>query len=694
MRFRFPPAPRFEPPESPGCRRLLASFLIALVGCGASEPQLEARGTDPIQAPVERVTDSKILARPFGEGTGSVWIRRKGSAHFEPLSPLPAESGGGYALQPGIFDLVLAPKNRCATILVSTRITAETPLAPAASPPTRPSVVQARLVNPEGAGLRDKPTLEVSASQFPKDAPPSTPVFRGWQDFYRDIGFTQSKDGTLAIAPVPCETMFFFVRFPHRRPATLSTVANISHTLDLGEQVLPELATLTLRVEDRRERPSERRTMDLAGTLIKPGPGLSVPGPLSRKWERALPATEDGAITVDVFPGDWLIEVRIKGRTVGTHRMMALEGDSVEDSFTVENLTVAGRVESARGKPIPGARVDVAFLVDGMNPLARAKTDSEGRFSETISYGGGPLTLTVMPGTGGLRREEVDPSRLDIEDLRIRLGAGRAVVSVLEKESGAPVPEVSVVARFENPRGVARLSSISRPDGQAVFEDIDMGDFAVDLVENAEWSADAEDLGGKAKITAEKPNVELEVRVKPARRVTVVLPGSSPGAKVLGPINAGDTRYQPVSVDAVGKAEITVPRGHDAVFAAVAPGQRITFFRVGPDDQRVQIALRPKRDASALSFSLTENDNRNPFGVLVAAYGIPVPVTLLAMAMSVSGCGLSIPSLAGQSQFDRCLDDGSYQIWGVELAPRRQFELTPSTVELREGNVLTVTPRR
>ncbi len=627
--------------------------------------------------------EQKAIIRPF-QGRGAVWVRKKGDEHFRLINPLSEEPGDRFALSKGVADLVLAPEGRCATLRLKTAVGLAVPTAQ--PPPNRPAAVQARLVTSQGTALRDQPRLEVALSPTPTRAPP-TPELQAWREFFQDVGVKQSKDGTVAITPTPCEPTYFLVRFPRRRPATLSTLSNVSGTFDMGEIPLPELATLSVSIEDLRDPPSDLHDAVLSGMLLRPAQGLTLPGPLSRKVEVSLLAAREGPVNVDLFPGEWLLALRERDHTIGERRIMAMEGDNLSDVFTLRQLRVAGRVESASGKAVPNARVDILFITDALSPLARLVTDDEGRFSTSTLHGGGALLVTVVPGKGGIRQQSVDPSKDDVENLRIRLGAGTVIVDVRAEGGREPVPDIAVTASFEQDQTVFRLSATSGDDGRATFRDLDDGNFSVTSAANDLWYAEEASLGGKRRVSGDSPNLTSTVFVKPARRVIVSLSGDgSGGAKVVGQLTAGSGKYPATVVaDASGTALLTLPRNQGGLFVVVAPGRRLSFFQLAPSEDKVRIELRPRRVASTLEFTLSESDYRNPFGVLVSAFGVPIPTAVLSPAMSTAGCSLAIPPLSGQAQFDQCLEDGVYEIQGLDLATRRPFGLVPRLVEIGEG---------
>jgi hypothetical protein len=464
-------------------------------------------------APPERI----VVIDPFpGETPGAVWARALAAPGFVKLAPNPPDMPRGFSLAEGLYDLVLAPPGGCAFLGSSMVVSSPQSVGTVRAPGGRRAAVKARFVNPHGGAITDTAAIEPIPLA---DQAPTDPFLWAWKSFFRDFGFQQSKDGTITLSPVPCEPYSFVVKFRNRPPALLETSRGADEVLDLREIILPELGSVSVRVEDQLEDQTTPRRYDLRGMIMKSGPGPAPEG-ASRKVEQKFRSPHE-AVSIDLLPGTWLLELRVDERTRAEHTVTIEEGEQRDELFVLQALRLSGRVESASGMGVGEVRLDVAYGNDGMFPLVRTTSDERGIFTATIPYGGGALFLTVSPPGGSHRFVHVNPAKEDVENLRIRLADGRVTVIVRDSATGAPVPGVKLlgshtVYQGERPIGsVMNAMATTDTSGRYTFSALDEGILKIWSVESNEWTIEPASEGRQARIRVGDPEHVIEVRVTP-----------------------------------------------------------------------------------------------------------------------------------------------------------------------------------
>jgi hypothetical protein len=674
----------------PGTHR----FAVALVS-GATQLQV----TSPYYRPCHHALQNdeheyscslnpNLRLNPFAPGTGAVWIRRAPDGEFRRAPEVPLENGGGFAADDGIGDVVLASKGRCATIALGVVISrflghpAEKPSE------TRPWAVAAQLTDSAGIPLNDAPRLElVDPSSPPEGAARVDAQLDGWRGFYRSVGFTQAKDGVVTVAPVPCRPLWFFARIPHRRFATLSTTNNVSGIHFVGAIPLPRLARLRVDVAPGSFQNANAPELLLEGRLLEPAKGLPMPGPLARS-ARVKVSAERLVETLELYPGRWLMSLRSLARVLGERSALLLEDGDGEMSFSIGMRRIAGQVADSRDHPIVGAEVRIHYLTDPANALASASSDDSGSFAAEVLHGGGALVLTVSTPGGGHSFRPLDES-LDWEHLRMKLSPGVVRVVVRDKLNGKTVEGVTVYLVVAQASDSSRAEMSTDSEGIALFENLDLGEIKLTGAGTREWQPEPGDLGKTSKLTPEHPKAEFAVNVHRAAEVSVSLEGTVGGGVVFGPLSSqGDPFPAAWPAAADGKARVVraVDGTAPALFAATAPGYRVTFFELPSDAMEGVVRLSPRRREAAVRFRVPDSDFGMGLGIQVATHGQFVPHNVLSLLMTrFGGCSLVMPPTVGTESFDRCLDDDAYWIAGFDVLSRETVPIAPSRVELREG---------
>lgn len=703
----FPPGlrPRVEVAQLLSDGTVVATHTVEVMRGRATVPASPGAVTARISTPIhdgcelelnaKRRLQCKLVARgmivpPEPVSEWRLWGRKEGSASFRELPQLPEGWGRGFALAKGSSDLVVARKSGCATMYLGKQVGDVAALPQGASENRRPSGFRVRFVTPQGDGIPDAPELTM---YHPPDRVATT-AEAAWSEYLRTLRLPAAKDGSLAVAPVPCEGGAIEVTFPERQPVVISPRADSRGVVEIGEIILPRLACLTVSAAVSFEG-ATGKALSVAGSLLRAPRGLQMP---KRNSSFALDAVGPGVpFTVHVFPGEWRLAVKVEGKTFGERVVHLAEGDSLDESILVGPVRVAGTVES-KGKPARDVSIHASYYSDGSNPRGTTMTDERGAFEMVIPGAGGQFMLGLLPPSGSPTLRPIDPAKDNIEELRLSLASGETSVVVREAATGHPVSGVQVVLRliaastgaYTYPKGVSDES------GRVRFSELEEGDLTVIYAGDEKWLPDRSSLGKVCRLRGKDDEAppESDVLVRAARKVRIRVNGAgaaSSQAGVLGPFDAAggrdSLRSAPVSAD--GTAEIQVLRDASVLLAAYARGSRVQFFRVESDQEEHTVTLLPIRAEPTLEFRFL-GDRRRTIEPVLGIDGLRLPLAWIASAFLAAGCTTTIPAPSGGIPFDQCLGNGSYAIEANEYASMRSVLVAPSRVTLQENSSITL----
>lgn len=642
--------------------------------------------------------------RPFspsvaGEGT-ELWVRAAGAKGFSRLPPVPAEWGGGFAIPEGMRDLAILPRRACASLFTGLVAGPESDLPRPASNPTRPGALRARFLSTTGEPIGDRPAVTLVARGGISD-PPS---LEAWDALLSSLPLEQLKDGTLTVSAVPCEGGVIRVAFPGRQPVALAPRRPPTEGLiDIGVVNLPRLVPLTARVLVESDEGERDTDLVLRGRLLL-GPEGTAMASSGREFEKPFDSTSS-VVEVQLFPGEWRVELRRGGRTLGERVLLAREGDELDETFTMAILELAGRVERHDGSPVADVAVAAFYLTDGERAVDGTRTSEDGAFRLRFRHAGGPVNVVASPPDGGHQFVRVDPSSDDLERLRIRLGGAEFRVDVLHAITRKPVPGVMVVLKHSPRRPLALARTADRKpetvetfprretddEGNAVFAQLEDGLVAIEYVGGETWLPDERTYGPAVELSKTYSEHAVTVTVTAGHSVSVRLSSGGipafPG-EIVGPLSPGARNPRSYPVAANGEARVVVPEGPPSLFGAGASGKRARFFTVGPTKNEVGIELAPRRLASDLAVSSPAGPER--VALVLSAGGSELPPEPVSRLLGLGGCSsLLLPS--PPLPFDVCLEDGVYSISGALLPSGERTRIVPEVISVGGGPIhLTV----
>lgn len=270
------------------------------------------------------------------------------------------------------------------------------------------------------------------------------------------------------------------------------------------------------RVEGIEIRLSREAAGAIAGRIL----GLSaeslsrlrISANLESAWEdaEARPDEQGRFRLPDLRAGTWELRAfEPNGRTVNREAVVEPGTETFVELQFPEGLTFTGRL-SLDGRPLGGADL-VATSVESQGSFARARTDSEGRFSVGPLKPGLHSLIVFGAGNGAtvyrtVRFEEDRELRLDIETGGIQ---GRILTP-----DGEPVPDAAVQLNAQDPAtGFTRpdLGPAVRSDAQGSFELLSLpsGTYAVRVQKPG-----FEELQAQVEIRPGAPRME-EIVIQP-----------------------------------------------------------------------------------------------------------------------------------------------------------------------------------
>ena len=226
--------------------------------------------------------------------------------------------------------------------------------------------------------------------------------------------------------------------------------------------------------------------------------------------------------------------------------------------------------------------------------------------------------------------------------LRITLRGGEIRIRVTDAKTQRPIPEARVVC---NAPALKNVFTFGQTDtgGVASFGGL----------ETAEWACWASVKDFAPKRTERFQNSEdgisehrLELSTTRRLRGLVTGPsGPAAGVTVMGPFEANPLDPEqgfpsPVQTSADGKFEVEVPAGQSALLVFVAPGYRLDFVNVLPEEEDLQLALTPRGPDSRIE--LVTEDGRPARGAswTLSRNGWRIPGLVFWKYVPESGCAV------------------------------------------------------
>ncbi|MGH9317549.1 MAG: hypothetical protein ACRD1P_10630, partial [Thermoanaerobaculia bacterium] len=612
----------------------------------------------PFEKPCE--LRSLTVFEPFARGqTGRLWFRKAGDekAPWKTARRLSSEDGPGFALAEEAFDVLLAPENEAASMHLGVF---PAQLAGARSVPDEvdPATIVARVALQDGSAFGG--LLRVRVVESDGNAAAALRV-RAWRSFYETHGSSFERGGLLRISPLPRESLLFSLEADGYSGVTLSSRGKArDRVINAGTITLRRPISLAVVLESSLAPEELPRSMTLDMVSVRGAAGFDTAG--------------DPAAKTDVKVGE---RVEFKGLSPGVWNVL-LKGDGALCGFKEVNLSqpsevvmtvalaqVEGIARLRDGTAVVNAKVAVrSHESDEIRPV-KTETDRDGHFVFRFVHAGGGVDVAVFRDSsdygGGV--EDVDPTSPEAQSLRITLRGGEVRIRVTNSQRQKPIPDARVVC---NAPALHDTFAYKQTDAQGVAS---FGGLAT-----AEWACWASAVGFAPKRTERFQNNEDAISehrldLSTARRLRGLVTGPSgpaSGATVIGPFEPSPLDPEsgfppPVQSSADGSFEVEVPVGQSALLAFVAPGYRLDFVNVLPEDDELQLALTPRGPDSRIE--LVTEDGRPARGAhwTLSRNGWRIPGLVLHAYLPETGCMAPATDSEGSVLFGGCLGPGTYR---------------------------------
>lgn len=271
------------------------------------------------------------------------------------------------------------------------------------------------------------------------------------------------------------------VRATHPSHAEASALTDVPAEPPL-EIVLEVAASLAGRVVDEDGEPLRAALVGLYDSGDPPGPGLLAALPAS---PRTTVATDErGRFEVRaIHPGLVELEVAARGFEVERIRDLELEPGQALQDLVVELTSAAqitGRITSAEGRPVPGARVHVVREVGSGSALQQAfgfsLSDGDGRY-RLDSVSPGPKTVAAEHDDYQKVVREIDADRGDNE-LDITFDRGHEITGRVQDAFGEPLPG-ALLTLFPPGRALGGRRATAGPEGSFAFRGVRPGEYSL-----------------------------------------------------------------------------------------------------------------------------------------------------------------------------------------------------------------------
>jgi protocatechuate 3,4-dioxygenase beta subunit len=484
-----------QAPSPPGSKG--APFALRLAAAGS----ITGRVVDEAGRPVPRARVQTLPGSPTGEG--AVWSRADGRFRLSALSP-------GRRYQMAVNQDGFAPASVAADAL------------PAGRPPVPVRIVLARgatmlgkLQDPEGKPV---PGAELTLA-FYQEAMISPGL--SWKGTSL-VKAVSDATGSFAISHLAIG--WFDLRVKGKGFATLSVpgikVADRAARIDLGALTLDRGAVIEGRVTDLSGAPLPEAQVTLSPVPDPLAQGLSVSGASS-----GTRTDSEGHFRFEELRRGARFSLWVEHSGFIAAAVPAVEAPTLEPLRIELNAgrTVAGRVKSPEGEPVPQAWVIVNS--------ASGSTDKDGRFRLAgVPPGVAELTVDAAGYPRVLVEDLRIPEESDVEGLEIALHQGSVLELQVLDSRRQPVAGIQVTA-YASPRSSkyfdqSGLDCKTDPEGRCRFGGIDMGPCNV--------IAQSEKYGVAQGVVEIGPGVNRQELVLPSRVLVSGRVSDEAGAPVAG----------------------------------------------------------------------------------------------------------------------------------------------------------------
>ncbi len=178
-----------------------------------------------------------------------------------------------------------------------------------------------------------------------------------------------------------------------------------------------------------------------------------------------IPTAADGSFSTRLLPGRYIVEVVAQNHASQTHKLTVVAGQSAWHASLLPAPHVAGIVVDDTGAPV--ANADVA-LGGGFDPKQRriaTRTDAAGRFSLPVAFGQDVVVTAHSASRVGQLMVGIVRNRVGVDDVSVRVQAGRVVQGVVSRVDGSAHAFGAVRYRVR----ALGLSGVQRADAQGRF---------------------------------------------------------------------------------------------------------------------------------------------------------------------------------------------------------------------------------
>jgi protocatechuate 3,4-dioxygenase beta subunit len=346
----------------------------------------------------------------------------------------------------------------------------------------------------------------------------------------------------------------------------------------------------------------------------------------------------DGTYALEgMLPGNYRVNANEEGYGLGMARARLIEKDLTRVDITLPHaVKVSGRVVTAQGNPVDGARVQASF--EGRSPVGGMTSSGEGTVS---AYDGSFELRRIWPGTLRLlvRHDDLGTESFGPEEVKagekkvltLVLKKGGVVAGTVRTEDGRPAPDVRITAMARETRMFLDAQDVTGPDGRYRVASLPAARITVSASRTARPSFGGSDEANQKTVTLadgeEKTGVDLVVGAAglAIRGVTLSADGKAvPGAIVTAAIERGGRAFRGMSRDLKAYSDLdgqfaleNLEKGTYTVWASHPDFPEAESIGVAASSTGLKIAFPPDTTAA---------------GVVIGPDGKPVPyysITLL-----------------------------------------------------------------